>query len=61
MMNDTKPKAEDRVVVKLTMFLEVDKKDVDTLKPLTHHIENLVDTDSWPEIKNIFDVTIEKL
>ena len=45
--------------VKISFKVDVDKNDVSALLRLTHHIEELVDLDSWPEVKKIYDVRVE--
>lgn len=51
----------DRKKLKITMFIEVNNdSDVETVKCLEHHVENLLDLDSWPEIKSVYGVKIEE-
>ena len=48
------------IVAKMTLNIEIDEKDFEEMKKLEHHIENLLDLDSYPEIKSVFGVKIEK-
>ena len=46
--------------LKLSMLLDVDEDKVDEILKLTHHIDYLVDLDSFPEIKGVSNVMIEE-
>lgn len=46
--------------IKLGMILEVDESKVEELKQLTHHIDWLLDLDSFPEIKSVSEVEMEE-
>ena len=42
--------------VKITFTAEVEDDKVDELKKtVDHHLDHLIDVDSWPEIKNIYN------
>lgn len=42
--------------VKITFTAEVEDDKVDELKKnVDHHLDYLIDFDSWPEIKNVHD------
>ena len=44
--------------VKMEMYLEIDDKDLELIRKLTHHIDWLLDLDSFPEIKSVEQVAI---
>lgn len=44
----------------LSMLIHVEDGAVEKLKKLTHHIEWLLDLDSWPEIFSVSDVEIKE-
>ena len=44
--------------VKLEMKVEIDEDAFDTLKRVEHHVEELLDLDSYPEIKHVFGVQV---
>lgn len=46
--------------VKISFFVDIDKQDFPKLKRLEHHIEELLDLDSWPEIQTVYDVQVTK-
>ena len=46
--------------VKLSMVLDINGKNLEDIKKLEHHIENLVDLDSWPEIINVSSVKVSE-
>lgn len=47
-------------VVKIEMYLEVDDNAIDEIKKLEHHAEYLLDLDSYPEIKSVYGVKVNK-
>ena len=48
------------MIVQMTCNIEVSSdKDFEKLKELEHHIEYLMDLESWPEIKNVSNVKLE--
>lgn len=47
--------------ITLTMNMTIDANSIDKLKRLEHHIEELLDLDSWAEIKSIYGVKVEKM
>lgn len=44
----------------ISFKVDIDKKDAGKLKRLEHHIEELLDLDSWPEIQTVWDVKVTK-
>lgn len=48
-------------LVKLELKMEIDENAFEALKRVEHHIEELLDLSSYPEIKNIFDVRLSKI
>lgn len=44
--------------VKVEMYIETD--DPDLMKRMEHHIEEFMDLDTYPEIKNVYGVTVTK-
>ena len=46
--------------VKFTAYMDVDKNSFNNLKKLEHHAEWLLDLNSWPEIKSVYGVTVDK-
>ena len=53
-MKDTK-------IVHVDLNLEIENTDaaLEAVKRITHHAEELLDLDSWPEIKAVYGVTVE--
>ncbi len=47
--------------VKIEMFMKVESSEVNLMKVLEHHMEWLIDLDSWPEIKCIFGVKVNEI
>ena len=48
--------------IKLSMIIDVENKDdIEALKILEHHVEYLLDLDSWKEIKSVHDVKVEEV
>lgn len=46
--------------VKMTMFFDVpNEDDIEELKRLEHHVEYLLDLDSYPEIESVYGVVVE--
>lgn len=45
----------------LKMELEVNESKVEEIKKLEHHVEYLLDLDSYPEIKAVKNVCVQKL
>ena len=49
------------IPVKITLHVDVNKTNVEELeKTITHHIENFVDIDAWPEIERVYDCSVER-
>lgn len=49
------------VPLKIILHVDVNEMAVEELeKTITHHIENFVDLDAWPEIKRIYDCSVER-
>ena len=46
--------------VEIKMFVDIDEKDIEKLQVIEHHAEYLLDLDSWPEIKSVYGVEINK-
>ena len=44
----------------VTMDITIDESASESLQRITHHIEELVDLDNWPEIKTIAHVTCQE-
>lgn len=62
MEKDSISRNEGTVVAKVSFYLQLEKaSDVESLKRLTHHIEELLDLDSWPEIISVSGVDIEDI
>ena len=45
--------------VKISFSVDIDKSDLPKLKRLEHHIEELLDFESWPEIQTVYGVKVE--
>ena len=45
--------------VKISFNVDIDESNLPLLKRLEHHIEELIDLDSWPEIRTVYDVCVE--
>jgi len=49
------------IPLKITIHVDINETDVEELeKTITHHIENFVDLDAWPEIERVYDCSIER-
>ena len=48
-------------LVKMDLMMEVDESAIKEIEKLTHHIEYLLDLDSYPEIKSVFNVNVTKI
>ena len=47
--------------VEISMILDVKTEEaVDELKKLTHHVDRLLDLNSWPEIDCVHHVTVKE-
>ena len=46
------------IVLQCTLHVPDDQ--ADNLKRLTHHVDELLDLDEWPEIRGVSDVTVEE-
>lgn len=49
------------MIVKLDVLMDVDEFGIEEIEKLTHHIEYLLDLDSYPEIKSVFNVNVTKV
>lgn len=49
------------MIVKLDVLMDVDESGIEEIEKLTHHIEYLLDLDSYPEIKSVFNVKVTKI
>lgn len=48
-------------MVDITMTVIIDEDNLPKLQRLTHHIEELVDLESWPEIIGVGGVKVKKV
>lgn len=48
------------VTLEIKMKIEVPENAVDEIKKIEHHAEYFLDLDSYPEIKSVFDVKVNK-
>ena len=46
--------------VTVSFSIDIDKANFPKLKRLEHHIEELLDLASWPEIQTVYGVKVEK-
>ncbi len=44
--------------VKISMIMDVDDDGVEEISKLTHHAEYLLDLENYPEIKNVYEVSV---
>lgn len=44
--------------VTIVMSMEIDDSAIENLKRIEHHAESILDLDSWPEIKSVFNVHV---
>ena len=47
------------MIVKVSMNVEIDKKDLPKLIRIEHHAEALLDLDNWNEIKSVYNVRVD--
>lgn len=52
---------EKNMEVELKMKMTIDEKDYKEIKELEYHIEYMIDYIEWPEIKRVYDVTVQPL
>lgn len=45
----------------VTMNITIEEEAVEDLQRITHHVEELLDLDTWSEIQNVSDVTCEEI
>lgn len=49
------------MVIKVTMSMEIDPNALEEVaKALENHIDWVMDLDSWPEIKSVFNVQVKE-
>ena len=46
--------------VKIEMYLEIEDDFLDDIKKIEHHAEYLLDLESYPEIKSVYDVRVNQ-
>lgn len=44
--------------VKLSMIMDVEDYAVEEVEKIEHHAERLLDLPNWPEIKNVYEVSV---
>ena len=48
------------MVVEITMQMEIEDNFIDEIKKIEHHADYLLDLDSYPEIKSVFNVKVKE-
>lgn len=48
-------------VVRVSMLMKIENGSKENLKRIEHHVEELLDLDSWPEIKTVYNVIVEDI
>lgn len=47
------------MIIELKAMIEIEDGALETIQKLTHHVDWLMDLDSWPEIKSVSGVTVK--